>query len=177
MSGLDNALIINALVLTVVLEADLGSHRKITWFRVGRPIVTAALIVPFFLKGFTTSGTGLLLEIAATVAGLLLGLLAGKLMTVYRSPRTGKPVTRTGFSYAALWTVVIGARVAFSYGSSNWFGPQLSHWMATNAVTTAAITDSLIFMAVTMLIARTLSLGVRAAALPETRRSEVLTGV
>lgn len=168
MSTLDTALILNAVVLAVVLEADLGPHRKISWLRVGRPILTAALIVPFFLEGVTTSGTGLLIEVAGTVAGLLLGLLAGKLMTVYRSPRTGKPTSRTASGYAALWIIVIGARVAFSYGSENWFGGQLGHWMSTNSVTAAAITDSLIFMAVAMLIARTLSLGIRAAALPGT---------
>ncbi len=169
MSTLDTALILNGVVLAVVLEADLGSHRRISWFRVGRPIVTAALIVPFFLEGVTRSGTGLLLEVAATVAGILLGLLAARLMTIYRSPRTGKPTSRTGFGYAALWIVVIGARAAFSYESENWFGPQLGHWMSTNSVTTAAITDSLIFMAVAMLIARTASLGVRAMTLPGTR--------
>jgi hypothetical protein len=165
-SGIENALLINALVLAVVLEADLGPHRKIGWFRVARPIVTAALIVPFFLEGFTRSGTGLLVEVAATVAGLLLGLAAGALMRIYRSPRTGRPVSRAGFGYAALWTVVIGARVAFSYGSSHWFGPQFGHWTTAHSVTTAAITDSLIFMAMAMLIARTLSLGLRAAGLP-----------
>jgi hypothetical protein len=168
MSTLDTALILNAVVLAVVLEADLGPHRKISRLRVVRPILTAALIVPFFLEGVTCSGTGLLIEVAATVAGILLGLLAGRLVTVYRSPVTGQPTSRTGFGYAALWIIVIGARAAFSYGSSNWFGPQLGHWMTTNSVTVAAITDSLIFMAVAMLIARTLSLGIRAKTLPGT---------
>jgi len=167
MSSLDTTLILNAVVLTVVLESDLGPHRKISWLRVARPIVTAALIVPFFLERFTGAGTGLLIEVAATVGGSLLGLLAGQLMTVYRSPRTGLPTSRAAVPYAALWVVVIGARTAFSYGSQNWFGPQLGHWMAANSVTAAAITDSLILMAIAMLIARTLSLGIRAAVLPD----------
>ena len=77
------ALIINAAVLAVVLESDLGPRRKVTWFRVGRPLITAAL------------------------------------MRVYRSPQTGKPVTRAGFPYALAWTLVIAARVAFSYGSAH----------------------------------------------------------
>jgi hypothetical protein len=169
-STLDTALIINAVVLAVVLEADIGPHRKVGWFRVARPIITSALIVPFFLAGFVNSGTGLLVEVAATIAGLLLGLLAGAFMPVYRSQRTGKPVSRAGFGYAALWTFVIGARVAFSYGSSHWFGSQLGRWMSANSVTTAAITDSLIFMAIAMLVARTLSLGLRAAGLPPISR-------
>jgi hypothetical protein len=40
----------------------------------------------------------------------------------------------------------------------HWFAPQLSHWMARNAVSGAAITDALIFMAVTMMVTRTLGL-------------------
>jgi hypothetical protein len=57
-----------------------------------------------------------------------------------------------------LWVGVIGARAAFSYGSTHWFGPQISHWMILNAVSRAAITDALIFMAVTMMVTRTLGL-------------------
>jgi hypothetical protein len=168
MSDLASALLINAVVLAIVLEADLGPHRKVGWFRVARPVITAALIVPFYLQGFTSSGTGLLVEVAATVGGLLLGLVAASLMRVYRSPRTGRPVSHAGWGYAALWTVVIGARATFSYGSAHWFGPPLARWMSANSVTTAAITDSLILMAVAMLVTRTVCLGARAVGLPAT---------
>jgi uncharacterized membrane protein YidH (DUF202 family) len=153
-------LIVDALILGAVLEADLGSHRKIRKFRIVRPLLMAGAIIPLYLKAVTTAGTGLTLEIALAAAGVVLGLVAITLMTVYRSPTTGKPVSRTGFGYAALWTIVIGARAAFSYGSLHWFGPQLEHWMTRNAVTGAAITDALIFMAVTMLITRTVGLGI-----------------
>lgn len=166
MSTLDTALVINGIVLAVVLEADIGRHRTISAFRVARPLITAALVVPFFLTGFARNGTGLLLEVGGTLAGLLLGTLAGALMHVYRSPRTGKSVSRAGLPYAALWTIVIGARTAFSYGSIHWFGPHLSRWMQSNSVTGTAITDTLIFMAVAMLITRSVSLGARALRLP-----------
>ena len=87
-------------------------------------------------------------------------------MRVYRSPRTGKPVSRAGFAYAALWIVVIGARAAFSYGSVHWFGPQLGNWLASNAVTVDALTDALLLMALAMTLPRTLGLVGRAARLP-----------
>ena len=104
-----DALILNAIVLLVVLEADLGSHRKIGWFRILRPFVTSAVAVAIFAKAVTTAGAGLTLELALGAAGLAIGLAATALMGVYRSPRTLKPVSRAGFGYALLWIVVIGA--------------------------------------------------------------------
>ncbi|MDI5973594.1 hypothetical protein POF50_030370 [Streptomyces sp. SL13] len=175
MSSLDQALLINALVLFTVLEADLGPHRKIGPFRILRPLLTAGAIVPIYLKGFTTRGAGLALEIALTAAGLLLGLLATRLTRVYRSPRTGKPVSRAAWGYAAVWIAVIGARTAFSYGSAHWFGPQLGSWMVAHRVTGDALTDALLLMAIAMTLTRTLSLAGRAHALRR-RPADAVTG-
>jgi hypothetical protein len=166
MSPLAQAMIINGAVLLSVLESDIGPHRKIGPLRVLRPLVLAGGIVPFFIRGLTLHGAGLSLEIAGTVAGVLLGLAAAALMTVYRSPRTGKPVSRAGFGYAGLWVAVIAARAIFSYGASEWFGPGLGAWMAGHNISGAALTDSLIFMAVSMVLARTLVMGGRVLALP-----------
>ncbi|MDX6329537.1 MAG: hypothetical protein QOI83_1920 [Streptomycetaceae bacterium] len=163
MSTFSQAMLINAVVLFVVLESDVGPHRKIGKFRILRPLLTAGVLVPLFIKGFTTQGAGLALEIALTVAGLLCGLAAVALTRVYRSPLTGKPVSRAGWGYAAVWTGVIGARAAFSYGSVHWFGPQLGTWMATHQVTPDALTDSLLLMAIAMMLTRTLGLAVRAS--------------
>lgn len=166
LSELTQAMIVNGAVLAAVLQADLGGHGKIGKMRILRPVVLAAGIVPLFLDAPATHGAGLLLEIGAVLAGLLCGVLATCLMKLYRSPRTGKPVTRAGAPYALLWIVVIGARAAFSYGSVHWFPTQLTDWAVREHVSAAAITDGLIFMAVTMLLARTIGLAVRAAALP-----------
>jgi hypothetical protein len=159
---MDSAVIIDAVLLAAVLEADLGPHRKIARARILRPLFIAAAIIPLFLKAVVTTGSGLSLEIAGASAGLVLGAVAVKLMTVYRSPTTNQPVSRTGFAYAALWTVVIGARAAFSYGSEHWFSHALGTWMIQHSVTAAAITDGLIFMAVAMLLTRTIGMAVRA---------------
>jgi hypothetical protein len=166
MSALDQALLINVIVLLAVLEADVGPHRKIGWFRIARPLVLAGAIIPIYLKSLTTHGTGLYLELAGAAAGILLGLTATGLMKVYRSPRTDRPVSRAGFGYAILWIAVIGARSAFSYGSVHWFGTQLGTWMAAHHVMSGALTDTLILMAVGMLLTRTLGLAIRAGTLP-----------
>ena len=166
MSPLTEAMIINGVVLVSVLEGDLGPHRKIGRFRILRPLVTIALVIPLFLDRPVTHGNGLLVELAGLAAGLLCGLVITALMRVYRSPRTGRPVSATGFPYAIVWTLIVGARAAFSYGASNWFPAQLAQWAVTHQVTAAAITDSLIFMAITMVLVRTLGLYTRATRLP-----------
>lgn len=177
---LTQAEIVNSAVLIVTLHSDLGDHRKIGLMRILRPVAIAAGIVPLFLDPVVTHGAGVAVELAGAAAGLLGGLAALALTTVYRSPRTGGPVSRATWPYAALWTLVIGARAAFSYGAVHWFPAQLTQWCQAHQVTGAAITNGLIFMAVTMLIARSLGLAARAAALPaaapaDTPRTAVLS--
>jgi hypothetical protein len=156
---------VHVAVLIATLHSDLGGHRKIGPVRLLRPVVIAGAIVPLFIDPVVTHGAGLAVELAGVAAGILGGLAVLALMRVYRSPRTGKPVTRAGWAYALLWTLVIGARAAFSYGATHWFSAQLDQWCLTHHVTGAAITDGLIFMAVVMILTRTLGLGARAAAL------------
>jgi hypothetical protein len=157
-----SALLVDAFVLTAVLESDLGGHRKVTRFRLIRPVLFAGAIIPLYLTAVTTHGTGLTLEVVLAVTGVVVGLISTAFMTVYRSPRTGQPVSRAAIAYATVWIVVIGARAAFTYGSSHWFGAQLDGWMMRNNVTADAITDALIFMAVTMILTRTIALAIRA---------------
>jgi hypothetical protein len=166
MSTLIDAEIVNAIVLAAVLEADLGSHRVITRFRLLRPILVAAAVVPLFLERVTIHGGGLTVELAGAAAGVAGGLIALALMTVYRSKTTGKPVSSAGWAYALLWTGVIGARAIFSFGADHWFGNQLGGWLAASSIPSAAITDGLIFMAVAMLLTRTLGLAIRSHSLP-----------
>lgn len=168
MSPFTDAMIINGAVLVAVLEGDLGPHRKIGKIRILRPLITAALVVPLFLDRPVSHGNGLLVELAGIAAGLLCGLVVTTLMRVYRSPKTGKPVSAAGFPYAIVWTMIVGARAAFSYGATHSFSAQLAQWCATHQVTGAALTDGLIFMAITMVLIRTAGLAARATRLPRT---------
>jgi hypothetical protein len=87
-------------------------------------------------------------------AGLLGGVLALCLMKVYRSEKTGRPVSAAGGGYALLWIVVIGA--------NHWFENQLGSWLTMHSIPSAAITDGLIFMAVAMVLTRAVGLAARA---------------
>jgi hypothetical protein len=167
LSQLTEAMIVNGVVLATVLASDLGPARKIGRMRLLRPVVAAAVIIPIFVSRPATHGNSLAVEIAGIAAGLLGGLAAAALMRVYRSPRTGAPVSSAGWLYAAFWTVVIGARAALSYGAAHWFTASIVAWCIANQVSEAAITDGLIFMAITMIIVRTAGLRVRASRLPQ----------
>lgn len=165
-SPLAQAMIVNVVVLVAVLATDVGPARKVGRMRILRPLVVAAVIVPLFVQKPATHGTSVVLELGGILAGALLGLAAVALMGVYRSDPTGKPVSRAGIGYALLWTVVIGARAAFSYGCVHWFPTQLVSWGTAHHVSAAALTDALVFMAIAMLVTRTLGLWARAAHQP-----------
>ncbi len=166
MSPLTDAMIINVAVLFATLECDLGPHRKIGLVRILRTPLVIAAVIPLFLDRPVTHGNGLLVELAGIVVGLLCGLVVTTLMRVYRSPKTGKPVSAAGLPYAMAWTLIVAARAAFSVGATRWFPAQLAQWCATHQVTGAAITDGLIFMAIAMVLVRTAGLAARAARLP-----------
>ncbi|HLN65685.1 MAG TPA: hypothetical protein VK280_00220 [Streptosporangiaceae bacterium] len=166
MSPLTDAMIINGAVLFATLECDLGPHRKIGPVRILRTPLVIAAVIPLFLDRPVTHGNGLLVELAGIAAGLLCGLVVTTLMRVYRSPKTGQPVSAAGLPYAIAWTIIVAARAAFSFGGVHWFPAQLTQWCATHQVTLAALTDGLIFMAITMVLVRTVGVAARAARLP-----------
>jgi hypothetical protein len=99
-----SVLIVTLVILAMVLISDLGT-RRVGPFRLIRPFIAAAAVVPFYLKGVVTSGHGLLLEVAGVVAGLALGVLAAGCMRVSRDRATGAVISHSWTWHAAIWIV------------------------------------------------------------------------
>jgi hypothetical protein len=155
-----SALILSAAILIGVLASDLG-RRAVTHSRLRRPLLIAGIAGSMYLSAFPTKGDGLAVELAGAGVGAVLGLLAGSLMRVEHDG-DGQAFTRAGTGYVLIWIAVIGTRLAFIYGSEHVFSASLGSWMVAHHVTTAALTNGLVLMALAMTVARTLSLIARA---------------
>jgi hypothetical protein len=67
--------------------------------------------------------------------------------------------------YALLWVVVVGARVWFAYASNHDIRVPLGTRMFAHRLTSSALVDAFVFLALAMVLTRTGSLAVRSRAL------------
>lgn len=146
-------LLLNLIVVFIALESDIG-RRKIGPFRVFRPLVTALVIVPFFFSGMDWSGNGLLFEAAGAVVGLLLGFAALSFMKFEYDAAQHRTYSRTGVAYVVAWLLITGAKIFFSYGSTDIWGRELFTWMTQNGISIDAFKAAFIFLNVATMLAR-----------------------
>jgi hypothetical protein len=167
--------ILSLAILGVVLESDLG-RKKIGWFRIARPVIVAAAIIPLFFTTLPTTGHDLLLQGAGALLGILLGLIAVSPAFVavgvdphfrnWWARRRGLPdqvvaITVAGSRYAAIWIAATVGRLAFAWTSKHAFPHALGTFLVNHQLSSVALTNALIFLPLGMDVFRSLGLWVR----------------
>ena len=150
--------LLNLGLLAFVLWANLGT-RTVTRSRMALPVLLVLVAGAVFLRDVPTAGHDVGLEAAGVGAGVVLGLVAAALVRVERDG-AGRLVMRAGVAYAALWTVVIGGRMAFAYGADHWFPAAIGRFSMTHEITGAdAWTAAFILLSLSMVLTRVAASG------------------
>jgi hypothetical protein len=145
-----------------IIATQVGT-RRLTLRRLVLPFVAVAVVTYHYLHGIPTAGGDLDFEISLSLAGTLCGVLAACLMTVQRDEQTGRIVTQAGATYAALWAIVFGGRLAFAWAASNLWTHQVMQFSIQHAITGSdAWTAAFVLMALSMVVARTAVTAIRA---------------
>ncbi len=162
--------LLNLALLGWVLVRNVGTHRVTpTMFVV--PAVVVTTVAAAYLRHVPTLGHDGTLELVGAAAGVLLGALAAALTTVGR--RGGELVVSAGLSFAALWVVVIGGRIAFAEWATHSGARAVGEFSVRHQITGAdAWTAAFVLLAVAMVLSRYAVTG--AAALVAARRNHDL---
>ena len=156
--------ILNLVILAVVLVSDLG-QRKVGPMRLLRPFITAAIVVPFFIKGgarppatawpWRSPGRPRAWPSASSPPRS-----SGCATTRRPAGRSRTRACRTRWSGSPWWPGGCTSPTAPTTCSAASSGS----WLVTTHITVGALTDSLIFLSIAMLLARTGMLAAKARA-------------
>jgi DMSO/TMAO reductase YedYZ heme-binding membrane subunit len=149
-------------IAALIIATQVG-RRALTPRRFLVPVLAAAFVAYHYLQSVPTVGGDLDFEIALGAIGALCGVAAAYLMRVERDGQTGRLVTQAGAAYAALWIAVFGGRLAFAWGATHLWQHQIFQFSVQHEITgTAAWTAAFVFMALSMVLARTAIVAIRA---------------
>ncbi|GLY68982.1 hypothetical protein [Amycolatopsis taiwanensis] len=148
-----SALITSVTVLAIVLAGDLG-RRRVTAWRLIRPLLAVVVVVAIFVHSLPHEGNDLGLQGIGIVLGLLLGAISASFLRTGHDEQGAYTVGAAG--YATFWIVVFAARTLFAYGSEHWFADALVRFCIDYHISGAdPITNSLVFLSLAMVLART----------------------
>jgi hypothetical protein len=148
--------------ILVLMLSQLGTHQA-TARRILVPLGVVTLVAFNFLPGTPTAGNDVAFETIGAVVGAVLGVVAASLMRL-RTGSNGQVTVTAGAAYAALWTAIIGGRMAFALWATGAGAQQVGHFSMANHITGPAWTSFFVLMALAMIATRTVVLGTRVAA-------------
>jgi hypothetical protein len=148
----------SALVLLVLLQFK---ERKFTLHQLMRPLIILGVAVINYLHGIPTQGNDLVLILAVTVIGSLIGLASGVTVKM-RVREDGNVWFRTGAASACLWVLGMGSRFAFAWWSSHGGITPIATFSANHSISGGeAWTVALLGMAVGEVAVRSVTLWLR----------------
>ena len=151
-------------IAAAIIITQVGRH-PVTLRRFLLPLAIAGGVAYHYLQGVPAIGGTLDFEIALSLVGIALGVLAASMIQVERDVQTGRLVLQAGFMYAALWVIVFGGRLAFAWAATHIWTQQVMQFSLDHGITgSAAWTDAFVLMAVSMVLTRTLVVGARTLA-------------
>ncbi len=162
MSGIDY--IINGILVLLVLRQIRGSRLDLV--NLVLPVVLVGGAAAYFLHSVPTAGHDLVLDFVLAGAGAALGFLCALATRVWRGS-DGVPMAQAGGIAAVLWVVGIGARMAFALSSEHGAGPAITRFSIAHSITSSdAWVAALVMMAIAEVLARLVTLRLRARWLP-----------
>ncbi|MFF3379492.1 hypothetical protein ACFYXF_41870 [Streptomyces sp. NPDC002680] len=135
----------------------------------GRRLTTRMLVLPLvlvcwagsqYLHAVPTAGNDLLLIVPATLIGLALGVGAGVLTRVDRTP-DGEVIVRATVAAAVLWVLGVGFRLAFQLYATHGGGESIGRFSMRHDIDVAAWVPAILLMAFAEVLARTAIVGWR----------------
>jgi hypothetical protein len=156
--------IINAILVLLVLRQI--RENRLDLVSLVLPVVLVGAAAAYYLHSVPTAGNDIALDLTLAAAGAILGV-ACALTTRMRRGADGVALARAGVAAAILWIVGIGARTGFALYSSHGGGPAIARFSIAHDITSsAAWVAALVMMALAEVIARLVTLRVRAMRLP-----------
>jgi hypothetical protein len=161
--------IINAILVLLVLRQIRESRLDLVSLVL--PVVLVGAAAAYYLHSVPTAGNDIALDLTLAAAGAILGV-ACALATRMRRGADAVALARAGVVAAILWIVGIGARMGFALYSSHGGGPAIARFSIAHDITSsAAWVAALVMMALAEVVARLVTLRVRALRLPAAQLS------
>lgn len=156
--------VLNLLLIALVIRQVWG--KRLTLFGLLWPVGLVGVAAVKYLHTVPSEGNDLVLVLACGVIGGLLGCLCGLATHIERLSDDGLLAKATGVA-ALLWTLGVGARLAFAIYATNGGAPTIARFSAEHHITGgAAWTAGLIAMSLAEVLGRTVLLAVRSRGEP-----------
>lgn len=155
--AMQEALLVSAALLTIVLLTQVGKHR-FGWIKWGISMAFVGYLYWDTYHRTEFTAANVTAGLAGIAVGTGIGILLMRVMRVYRQADNQRVYTRAGWAYLGIWLAVLLARTAFLFALENWdaFADEFGHWMIEQRLDSDGIAAFFVLMAMTMVGYRTM---------------------